>query len=268
MRWLVRGSKEYVVQRSSQMSAQRFKLAIAIAIVVTLASLIGVLVTANRPSAATNAAAATPSPSPGGHPNGPHGVFPGGHLGRGGGNGTVTGISGGTLTLRTLTGTLTVNTTSSTTYSKEGKSISLGDIKTGDVLQVRPVRSSATGTPPPTPPTTVTAQSILVVLPTFFGRVTQVSGPTIYIVMHDGQEAFVYTTSNTTYTSNNSSASLSDVKAGDYISAEGTQTDLKHLTADQVSISTSAGAMGGPRGGAGPFGPHGPKSPQPSGTAT
>jgi hypothetical protein len=248
------------------MSAQRFTLAIGIGIVVTLASLLGVLVTVNHPAAgAANAAAATPSPSPGGHSPGPHdGIADG--FGRGGGTGTVTGISNGTITLRTLRGTLTVMTTSSTTYSKEGKSISLGDIKVDDVLQVRPVHSSSS-TPSPSPPTTITAQAITVVMPTFFGRVTSVSGPTIFIVTHNGQEAFVYTTSSTAYTSKNASASLSDVKAGDYVVAEGTQTDLKHLTADHVTISTSPGPAVGPRSG-GPFRPHGPGAPQPSGTAT
>lgn len=249
------------------MSAQKFKLAIGIAIVATLASLVGVLLNLERPAAAT-AAAASPSPSPqaGGRHGGP--FFPGGGFERGGATGTVTGMSGGTITLRTLTGTLTVNTTSSTTYSKEGQKIALGDIKVDDVLQVRPVRSSGSSTPPPTPPTTITAQAIDVVMPAFFGRVTSVSGPTIFIVTHDGQQAFVFTTSSTKYTMHRAPASFSDVKAGDFISASGNQTDLKHLTADQVSIGTSLGPMGGHRFGGGPFQPHRPALPVPSGTAT
>lgn len=260
------------------MSAQRFKLAIGIAIVATLASLVGVLLNLQRPTPATaassTAATTSPSPSPkaGGRFGG--GFLPGGGFGRGGGSGTVTGISGSTITLRTLTGTLTVTTTSSTTYSKEGQKISFGDIKVDDVLQVRPVRSSGSSTPSPTPPTTITAQAIDVVMPTFFGRVTSVSGPTIFIVTPNGQEAFVFTRSNTRYTMNRASASLSDVKAGDYVMASGTQTDLKHLTADQVAIRTNAGPgdgvpkFGGGQGfGGGPFRPHGP-APTPSGTAT
>jgi hypothetical protein len=254
------------------MTAKRFKLAIGIAIVATLASLVGVLLNLQRPASAT-AASATPSPSPSGHAAGPHGGgFPSGGFGRGfegfgGGTGTVTGISGGTITLRTLTGTLTVNTTSSTTYTREGKSISLSDIKANDVLHVRPVRPSGSSTPPPSPPTTITAQSIAVVLPTFFGRVDSISGPTIFIVTHDGQMAYVVTNSTTTYTSNGSPATFSDVKAGDYITASGTQTDIKHLTSDQVRISTDAHP--GPAPGGGPFHPRrGRPSPTPSGTAT
>ena len=250
------------------MSASRFKLAIGIAIVAALASLVGVLVTMQRPSAAAaTAAAATSSPSPSAHP-GPHGgpFFRGGFAF--GGTGTVTGISGGTITLRTLTGTLTVTTTSSTTYSKEGHAIKLSDIKVDDVLAVRPVRASGSATPPASPPTTVTAQAVTVVLPTFFGRVTSISGPTFFIVTRDGGQAFVFTTSSTTYESNRSSASAGDVKVGDYISAEGTQTDLKHLTADHVVISSSAAPSGGPRGFGGPFHPGGPGGPGQPGIPT
>lgn len=256
------------------MTAQRFKVAIGIAIVATLASLVGVVLNLQRPTSAT-AAAATATPSPPANPSKPHGGGPfRGHGGfgvapafGGRGTGTVTGISGGTITLRTLTGTLTVNTTSSTTYSKQGKTISLGDIKVSDVLNVRPVRPPDTQTPPAAPPTTITAQSIAVVLPTFFGRVDSVSGPTIFIVTGDGEMAYVVTNSSTTYTMDGSSASFSDVKAGDFISASGTQTDIRHLTAGQVVISTKAhpgsGAFGGPFHGRG-----GPKpSPSASGTA-
>jgi hypothetical protein len=255
------------------MSAQRFKLAIGIAIVATLASLVGVLLNLQRPATAT-AAAATATPSPSANPSKPHGGGP--FFGRGGfgfapafggnGTGTVTGISSGTITLRTLTGTLTVNTTSSTTYTKEGKSITLSDIKVDDVVKVRPVHSSGTQTPPSTPPTTITAQSIAVVLPTFFGRVDSVSGPTIFIVTSNGQMSYVVTTSGTTYTMNGSSASFSDVKTGDYITATGTQTDLKHLTAGQVVISTDAHPGPGP-GGA-PFRGHGGPRPSPTASGT
>lgn len=252
------------------MSAQRFKLAIGIAIVAALASLVGVLLNLQRPTSAT-AASATASPSPPAHAGPRGGGFPRGGFGPafghfGAGTGTVTGISGGTITLRTLTGTLTVNTTSSTTYTKEGHSISLSDIKTNDVVNVRPVRSSGSSTLPASPPTTITAQSIAVVLPTFFGRVDSVSGPTIFIVTSDGQMAYVVTNSSTGYTMNGSTSSFGDVKAGDYITASGTQTDVKHLTADQVRISTEAHP--GPGTGA-PFHPRGSRpSPTPSGTAT
>lgn len=259
------------------MTASRFRLAIAIAIVATLASLLGVLLTVHHPTlGSTAAAAATTSPSPSGKANGPRGGHPGFDGGfPGGGTGTVTGISNGTITLRTLTGTLTVNTTDSTTYTKEGKSIHIGDIKDGDVLAVRSQRPSGTQSPSATPPTTVTATAITVVQPTFFGRVTSISGPTIFIVARDGQEEYVFTTNATTYTSSGSAAKFTDVKTGDYISAQGTQSDLKHLTADTVTISTNAGHAGGPGFPAPNFGgprfpgrPHASGSPSPAASIT
>lgn len=254
------------------MSPQRFRLAMAVALVATVGALAGILFAAHPGGGTATAVAATSTPSPSPHPHAPRGGFFG-RGGIGGGSGTVTAISGSTLTLRTLTGTLTVDTTSSTTYSKAGRTISFSDIKVDDVLQVRPVRPSGSATPPASPPTTVTAQSITVVLPAFFGRVDSISGPTIFVVTHDGQIAYVYTTSATTYTSNGNTASFGDIKTGDYIAAQGTQTDLKHLTADHIVISTS------PPGPAfGPGGPpmhrfggwHAPASPAPtaSGTAT
>lgn len=218
----------------------------AAAVVVVVAALAGVLLAARPSAGSATAAAVTSTPSPSAHSHAPRGGLFDGH-GMGGGTGTVTGIDGSTLTLRTLRGTLTVDTTSSTTYSKEGKSIALKDVKVDDIVQVRPVHPSGASTPPASPPTTVTAQSITVVLPKLFGRVESISGPTIFIVTRDGQIAYIYTTSSTTYTMDGNSSSFSAVKAGEYIMAEGTQTDLKHLTADRVVISTNAGP--GPGGG-------------------
>lgn len=252
-------------------SPQRFRIAMAVAMLVTVGALVGVVLAARSSSRSAVAAAATSTPSPSAHPNAPRGGLFGGP-GLAGGNGTVTSINGTTLTLRTLRGTLTVDTTSSTTYSKEDKSISFKDIKIEDVVQVRPVRPSGSATPPAAPPTTVTAESITVVVPMVLGRVDSISGPTIFIVTRDGQMAYVYTTSSTTYSSKGNAASFSDIKVGDYITAQGTQTDLKHLTADHVAIvtlPTSAPGPGGPEGHR--FG--GPRLPVPppptaSGTAT
>jgi hypothetical protein len=232
----------------------------AVSLVVAVGALAGVLLAARPSLGNATAAAATASPSPSAHA-GRHGGmgFGGGGFDFAPGTGTVTGINGTTLTLRTLRGTLTVDTTPATTYSKEGKSFSLKDIKVDDVVQVRPVRPSGSSTPPASPPTTVTAQSIAVVVPAFFGRVESVSGPTIFIVTRDGQLAYVYTTGGTAYTSNGNAASFSDVKPGDYITAQGTETGVKHLTADRVVITTNP--VPGPGGGF--FGrPHGgPRTP-------
>lgn len=271
------------------MSANRFKVAIVIAGVVAAAALAGVLLTGGRPGASAAAAGApTASPKPA-KPAGP--PVDGRFFGRGGagcgalapalagggaafdgaygfgfacGNtGTVTQISGGTITLRTLQGTVTVDTTSSTTFSKEGRTITLSGIHVNDVVRVRGMRPSGSSTPPASPPTTLTAQSITVVMPTFVGRVVTVQGPTIFIVTADGQMAYVYTTPATTYTMNGSSSTLSAIVAGDYIAAEGTQPDITHLSADTVTISTSPHPRGPLPGRPAPARP----SPTSSGTA-
>jgi hypothetical protein len=217
-----------------------------------------VLLASQRPatalSGAANAAASTAAPHRG----------PGGDHQRMGGEGTVTGISGTSLTVRTLRGDITVNTDSSTTYMKEGKSASFNDIHVNDVIRVRQ-QHSAGSTPPASPPTTITATAIDIVMPSLFGRVTQVQGPTIFVVTRDGSLAYIYTTSSTTYRMNDGSATLSDAKPGTFVMAEGTRNDLTHLTADVVHISTNP--PGGPHGGPGGH-PPGHPAPTQSGTAT
>lgn len=154
--------------------------------------------------------------------------------GRGCGVGTVTGISGSSLTLRTITGTLTVATESSTTYTKGGKSIKFSDIQVNDVVQVRPDRAHSQSS------TSVTASAITVVLPTLFGRVQSVSGNTITIVTATGQLAYVTTGGSTAYRMAGAAASSGDVKAGMYIIAQGTLTNMNHLSATSVQIGSAA----------------------------
>ena len=269
------------------MSANRFKAALLVAGVATLAALAGVLLTWRPAAGAANASAATASPKPakpatppadgrffgrGGFgcgalaPGLPGGAAFDGAYGFGfacGNTGTVTQNSGGTLTLRTLDGTVTVDTTSSTTYMKEGRRIGIADIHVNDVVRVRGMRPSGASTPPASPPTTLTAESITVVVPTFVGRVVTVEGPTIFIVTPDGQMAYVYTTSSTAYTKQGAAASLKTIAAGDYIVAEGSQSNLTHLTADDVVVSIAPHP-----GGHFPGRPNPPRpSPTPSGTA-
>ena len=128
----------------------------------------GLIVThASPPSTAnTTAAASTPSTSPSAHkPSfGGHGGFGfacgapfagagfGGPSSLGGGfcggeAGTVTKISGSTLTLRTLAGTVTITTTASTTYTREEQTVKFSALKVGDVVAVRGKRSVARLTP-------------------------------------------------------------------------------------------------------------------------
>jgi hypothetical protein len=191
-----------------------------------------------------------------------------GRDGFGGGVGTVTAIKGSSLTLRTLQGSLTVDTTASTTYTKEQQKVSFGDIHVGDVVRAKPAGTGTRPSPGATPkpaPTEITATSIEVVMPSFVGRVESVNGSTITIVDMRGKEKTVTTTSSTRYLDKGQAATSAIVKAGAFIRAEGSQSDLTHLTADVVSTGPPAAA--GPAFGGGGQG-HGPHGPKPGATPT
>ena len=167
-----------------------------------------------------------------------------GHFaGRGAGGGTITALSGGTLTLRTLTGTETVNTTSSTVYMKEGQKVTPSDLAVGDVVHVRGTPDSTTDTPGTG---TVTAKGIDIVEPSLGGRVTSVSGSTISLVGRDGVLLSVTTTPSTRYMSGRTSAASSAVTVGSFIRAEGTRNSLTQLTADVVRVLPAPGTRPAP----------------------
>ncbi len=151
----------------------------------------------------------------------------------GGETGTVIKISGSTLTLRTLAGTVTVTTTSSTTYSREEQQVHLSAVKVGDVVAVR---GSRTGTSP-TVTSPIAATAITVEVPSISGRVQSVSGKTVTLVTGDGQLAYITISSSTAYHGvRGATAKSSSVKAGVYIVAQGTQVGLTTLNADNVQV--------------------------------
>ena len=227
-----------------------FGIGLAIAVVGATA---GFIVTrAASPTAANTTAAAKPSPSPSAHkPSfgrrggfsfgcgapfasagfGAPSFFGGGFCG--GETGTVTKISGSTLTLRSLAGTVTVTTSSSTTYSREDAKVKLSAIKVGDVVAVRGKR---TGTSP-TATSPIAATAITIEVPSTSGRVQSVSGDTVTLVTADGQLETVNVSSSTAYHGvRGATASLSSIKAGVYITAQGTQINLTTFSADDVQV--------------------------------
>jgi len=197
----------------------------------------------NGPGGASAAPGGPGRPGPGrGHRGGPDGPM-GGRGGRGRG-GTITAINGTTLTLRTMNGTETVDTSSSTTYTKERRTIGLSDLSVGDVVHVRKApRSSGTSasssSSAPTRPGTGTldASRIAVVEPSLVGRVTSASNGTYTLVGKDGQLLTVSTTSSTRYYSGPSQTTSSAIPDGAHIRAEGLQDSLTHLTADVVTVA-------------------------------
>jgi len=175
-----------------------------------------------------------------------------------GSGGTITAINGSTLTLRTMEGTETVNTSGSTQYTKERQTIAFGDLKVGDMVRVIPDASSAK---PATPGTgTVSASRVVVIEPMLGGRVVSIDGNTVNLVGRGGRELTVTLTDATKYYNGQASADRSAVTVGSHIVASGGQDGLTHLTADTVTV-IPAGARGagaaGPmwrRGGFGGFG--------------
>lgn len=240
---------EPAARRSGRLRVVGFGLAIAV-----LSATAGLIVTRAASPTAANATAASskPSPSPTTHrPSfGPRGGFGGGCDGSlagagfgvpsffgggfcGGEIGTVTQVSGSTLTLRTLAGTVKVTTTSSTTYSREEHQVKLSAVKIGDVVSVRGQR---TGTSP-TATSPIAATEITIEVPSVTGRVQSVSGDTVTLVTGNGQLEYVTLSSSTAYHGlRGASAAVSSIKAGIYIVAQGTQVSLTTLNADDVQV--------------------------------
>ncbi|MHB1534931.1 MAG: DUF5666 domain-containing protein [Acidimicrobiales bacterium] len=231
-----------LVSRSSR--AARVAVGAGLAAGASFAAMTGISAAAAT-SGTTGGSGSTTAPAPGPGPlglrGGPGGL--GGPRGPGGpgGGGTITAINGSTLTLRTENGTETVDTSSSTTYSKEMQSIAFSDLHVNDVVHVA-------STPPSTPPTaskttptepgtgTVKATAVTVVEPSFTGRVQSVSNGTYTLVGRDGQLLTVGTTGSTRYYKGTSKASSSAISVGAHVMAEGTQNDLTHLSADVIAV--------------------------------
>jgi hypothetical protein len=217
--------------------------------------------TTSRTPTAASSGSATPAPAGprlqgGGPPGGPYGLQgPGGLPGAGappgpggpGGpaSGTITAINGSTLTLRTENGTETVDTSSSTHYSKALQSISFSDLQVGDIVGVMSAPPSGSGSSggsgsstPPEPGTgTVTATMVTVLEPSFTGRVASISNGTYTLVGPGGQLLTVATTASTRYyNSSMAKSSASAIASGDHVVAEGSQSDLTHLTADLLAV--------------------------------
>lgn len=187
-------------------------------------------------------AATTASPSPSPSPSqkstsasAPAAAHPGpgkGHGPRGAG-GTITQISGSTLTLRTEQGTETITTSSSTTYSKEHQTIAFNQLHTGDIVHVAGTAASTTTTPGTG---TWAATAVNVEEPSLGGRVASISGDTLSLVGREGRLFTVQLNGSTRFYSQGTTSTRSAITVGSHVHAEGNQTDLTHLTADAVVL--------------------------------
>lgn len=149
-----------------------------------------------------------------------------GHSSRG--NLTVTGVSGQTITAKQSDGTaVTIQTTSSTVFTRAGKTVSLSAVTSGEQIYAGGTKNSDGS---------ITAKYVAIELPSYRGTVTAVNGSIITLKDRKGTTQTITTTSSTRFTRGGQSASLSDVKTGDQIAASGTLNSDGSLNAQVVAI--------------------------------
>jgi hypothetical protein len=164
---------------------------------------------------------------------------------------TITAINGSDLSLRTDDGwTRTITVASTTTITKGGATITVGDLAVGDQIVFGQERA-ADGT--------YSVTAIKVVLPTTVGEVTAIDGDTITVTQPGGTTATIHVDGDTTYTVNGAAGTLSDLKVGSFIAAEGTQRSDGSLDAATVRAGERGFKGPGFRGDG-----HGPKDPNAS----
>jgi uncharacterized protein DUF5666 len=221
--------------RFSERLPRRTLMRAAMLVGACLAIVVGAAVTMGAsPSASPAASGATTQPKANGDPAGPdHWLGKG--FGRGGFDGpgrfgavTITSISGSNLTLKTEDGwTRTIAITSATTITREGATITAGDLAVGDEIRFRQNRASDG---------TFTITAIDVVLPKVAGTVTAVTADSITVTVRDGTSRTITTTSSTKYRLGTSDASRSDVVVGSTILATGSAGTGNDFTATTVTI--------------------------------
>jgi hypothetical protein len=128
---------------------------------------------------------------------------------------TITAVDGSAVTLKTDDGwSRTITVTSTTTITKGGAAIAVGDLAVGDDVRFRQERA-ADGT--------YTVTAIVVVLPSVAGQVTAIDGGTLTVTQPGGTSATIHVDADTTYRVDGAAGALSDLKVGSFIVAEGTQ---------------------------------------------
>jgi hypothetical protein len=144
---------------------------------------------------------------------------------------TIASINGSNLSLKTDDGwTRTIAVGSSTTITKGGQTISVGDLKAGDQIVFRETKGTDGS---------YAINEIRVVLPVVGGKVTAVGSDSITIETKGGASATIHVTSSTTYDVNgNASAKLSDITVGSVVIAEGTLRSDGSLDASTVHAGT------------------------------
>jgi hypothetical protein len=172
------------------------------------------------PSSTTTNPGASAAPgtgaAPGTNKTGPSVGKRGDFFGRGGFRDiTIKAIDGSNLSLATDDGwTRTIAVTSTATITKGGATIAVGDLAVGDQIRFGETKG-ADGT--------YTITAIHVVLPAIAGKVTAIAGNDITVTQRDGTTETIHVNGATTYQVRGvTTATLSDIKVGAIIVAEGT----------------------------------------------
>lgn len=235
-------------------SANPIRLAIVVGVAIVLALSAAITMAASPSPQATGGAAPQPAgsaapiqrgPTTGGafgRGFGPMGGLPafGGFGGAGAFGGvTVTAIDGSSLSLKTADGwTRTISVSSSTRITRAGKTVDLSTIKVGDTIALRESKAKDGS---------FTIDAITVVLPRVFGQVTATTASTITVKQFDGSSLTIHVGSGTAFRIQGvTSATVSSVKVGMTISAEGTKATDGSFDALSVAGGQLRAAFPGP----------------------
>ena len=137
---------------------------------------------------------------------------------------TITGINGTTLSVSTANATRTVSTNSNTRFLPAGQTISLADLKVGDVVWIRGRNVNGT----------LTATVIRVVVPRVTGVISAVGAGTLTL-QHGNLTVTVVTTSTTVVAQGKQTLALSDLKVGDRVTATGKPNEDGTFTAEHIA---------------------------------
>lgn len=195
-------------------------------------------------SAATSGSGPTAQASPGA--SGGH-FMPGGPgPGRPGAGGTISSLGTNSFTVKTPDGsTRTVDTSGSTTYTRDGASSSASALAVGEHVRVRPTQSSTNTS------STVEAAAVDIMDPAIHGRVENVAGNTLTIVDGQGFWRTVNLSGTTTYTDSGNSSSASALSNGENVVAFGS-VDADHVSLDATSVAINPIHPGHDMGAPGP----------------
>jgi hypothetical protein len=150
--------------------------------------------------------------------------------------GVVTAVTATSVTVTGRDGTSTPYTiTTATTFTEGSTTVLASALVVGDHVDIQ-VSSTAT----------TTASAIEIALARVSGKVTAVSGDDITVTDHQGNTSTIVVSATTTYAKGGTTAALTDVTVGTFVSAQGmigaTPTTLD---ATSVSIGSNCGSSGG-----------------------